>query len=161
MSDLIPLKVKVAYVNPPRGDKGPGNIKTDTGNYVTVWPDKLGMFQPGGEYSILCKTEEYNGQTRYVFIKMNGVGQVANPPQAQSGYTPPPANGSAQGFGGISKDESIARQCIAKAAIEKGLSFGEADQWLAWVKGETVSAPPAPQGGKDMGEPMPDDEIPF
>jgi hypothetical protein len=59
--------VTVAFVNPPKTPKGPGNIKLSDGRYVKVWPDDLGHFDKGGSYEIKIEEEQYQGKTYYNF----------------------------------------------------------------------------------------------
>jgi hypothetical protein len=69
--------IKIAYVNPPKSAKGPGNVKTDDGKYFKVWPTTkipkgatLGDFEVGNTYEVECDEEQYNGKPQYTVRKI-------------------------------------------------------------------------------------------
>jgi hypothetical protein len=45
-------EITVQYVNPPKVGKKMGSIKSTSGDYYNVFPDKLDMFQAGMNYTI-------------------------------------------------------------------------------------------------------------
>lgn len=55
--------IKVAFANKPKEGKKQGTVKTDEGAIYGVWPDKLGLLQPGRSYKIEFKEREYDGRT--------------------------------------------------------------------------------------------------
>ena len=44
---MTTANIEIAYVNPPKAGKKQGSIKTATGEYYNVWPDKLHLFKVG------------------------------------------------------------------------------------------------------------------
>lgn len=52
------MQITVQYVNQPKAGKKMGSVKDTTGALYGVWPDKLGLFQPGKAYEIEFKTSE-------------------------------------------------------------------------------------------------------
>lgn len=69
--------VRVAYVNEPKSAGAPGNIKTDTGEVIKVWPTSkfpggaiLENFTAGRTYEIGYDTEIYQGKEKKVARKI-------------------------------------------------------------------------------------------
>lgn len=60
--------ITVSFVNPPKAGKKKGSVKTTDDRIFGVWPDKLGLFQPGGTYVVDVEEREYQG-TIYKTIK--------------------------------------------------------------------------------------------
>ena len=55
---MLTSQVTVDYVNEPKEGKPFGSIKTKELGYVSVPPDKLGLFEKGGKYSINYETTD-------------------------------------------------------------------------------------------------------
>jgi len=74
--------VTVQYVNPAKQPGKSGSIKDVDGQFFSVWPNMLAMFQPGGTYEIEF-TERVKAGVMYRDIKRaTPAGPIAPPPAA-------------------------------------------------------------------------------
>lgn len=77
--------IEVSYVNPPKSEKGPGNIKDSDGNYWKVWPDMLAKFKAGGTYTVSYTKDDYQGKEQRTIKAVEGASSPSEPqrrPQA-------------------------------------------------------------------------------
>jgi hypothetical protein len=65
--------IKVAFANPPREGKKRASVKTDDGDFFLVFPEKLGLFQPGRTYRVEFSEKDYKGQTYKTITKCEPV----------------------------------------------------------------------------------------
>ena len=92
--------VQIKYVNQPKQPGWKGSIVDTQGRRITVEPNELGLFQPGGTYSIMTSAgTNRQGQPYIKFAGMAGPGGALAPsqstpqPQRTNGYAKP-ANGN-------------------------------------------------------------------
>lgn len=81
--------ITIKYVNPPKG-KGPASVKDTNGVYWKFWPRDIPVdrFAAGQSYTVLYKTEPYNGEDQYYIQEVTG-GQASAPaPQKSNGHAP-------------------------------------------------------------------------
>jgi hypothetical protein len=55
-------EIIVKAVYPPKPGKQVGTLKTAEGELYGVWPDKLGLFQPGQRYTVQYVDRPYKGK---------------------------------------------------------------------------------------------------
>lgn len=56
------LTATVKFVNPPKAGKKRGTIKLQDDSMIGLWPNQMGLFQPGKAYEIEYETSDFNGQ---------------------------------------------------------------------------------------------------
>lgn len=79
-------EIEVRFVNPPKAGKKQATIKAADGAVYGVWPDKIGLFQPGRRYRIEYNERPYQGRTYRTITKCQPHGHaMANAPTAQAG----------------------------------------------------------------------------
>jgi hypothetical protein len=54
--------IVVQAVYPPKPGKQSGTLKTTSGELYGVWPDKMGLFQPGKGYSVQFVERPFKGK---------------------------------------------------------------------------------------------------
>lgn len=54
--------ITVAGIWPPKEGRRTGSLKTTTGDWFDVWPDKIPQFSKGGTYVVEYATKESNGR---------------------------------------------------------------------------------------------------
>lgn len=154
--------VTVEYVNQPKPGRKQGSIKTASGQYIGVWPEKLSAFQPGGTYEIEYDSETgQNGKTYHQLKKIiNGAaGGLQTVSQVARRVT---------GMAGGSSDQSekifvtgiIGRSLHGTGTIpdEDTLTDWVVRARAAWARG--FAAAIGPVATKPLGEEL-NDEIPF
>lgn len=83
--------IEVKYVNPPKDGKQSGTVKATDGQLYGVWPDKLGLFQPGRRYKIEFVERDYKGKTYRSITK--GYPEPSPSATPQNNTTSPPRAG--------------------------------------------------------------------
>ncbi len=156
--------ITVAYVNPPKGAAKTGSVKTDAGEYIRVWNDKLSLFAPNGKYTIEYTDENYNGKDYKMFKRMVGNGGPA--------LAPAKANGMATGSPSTTKSEEMAVMGLIGRTLQGSGGLPDEDtlyHWIvairgAWTRGFAAQLGPGPSGVLPSSRIEPDDlndEIPF
>ncbi len=159
--------ITVAGIWPPKEGRRTGSLKTTTGDWFDVWPDKIPQFSKGGTYVIEYTTKESNGRV-YKTVKAI-VGAPGGSGQVQGGAAPRGGSYTRQ------DDPAVAERiyccgivnAAAAALASKGLLTAEAlvqitnAARLAWRRtfgaGDLkTTAIPTP-----ADEPPPHDEDPF
>lgn len=72
--------VTVQYVNPAKQQGKSGSIKDVDGQFFSVWPNMLAMFQPGGTYEIEFTETVKNGVMYRDIKRATPAGPIAPPP---------------------------------------------------------------------------------
>jgi hypothetical protein len=129
----LDARITVQYVNPPKGGKKRGTIKDSSGNLYGVWPDKIGLFQPGSTYDVeINESHATNGE-----IFKNIVDGVLCAPRKNT--TAPPATAPSVPMGGnggnyTNKDEQIWTVALLKSFIEAGEIHPDKDDLISAVQ---------------------------
>lgn len=138
---FVKMHVEVQYVNEPKNNQRTGSIKTRSGNYISVWPNKLHLFQEGRSYHIVCKEGFWNGKPTYTF---NRFASDSDPDTRDAPY----AGGGNQQQGGGNRnagggnrgrgdDDQTAKRIflcgVVNNAIASGADMAQADEWLRWA----------------------------
>lgn len=71
--------IQIAFVNQPKSEKGPGNVKDTQGNYWKCWKETLGQFAPGSSYDITYEPGTYQGKPSNTVLTVK---PSAKPPEA-------------------------------------------------------------------------------
>lgn len=146
--------IVVQYVNQPKPGKKMGSIKTRDGRYFGCWPDKLALFNPGGEYVVETET---TGD----FTKIKG---LAN------GNVPLTAVGQKGGAKYGATDDATAERIYCCGILNAAVSGGHLPVSTASLVAATNAARQAwaqtfggkaASGHRDLEPPMPDDPGPF
>jgi hypothetical protein len=116
----LDARITVQYVNPPKGGKKRGTIKDSSGNLYGVWPDKIGLFQPGATYDVEINESHVNGTvfrniTDGVLCAPRKIGTIP----ATNIAPELPAGGNGNRPPG-NKDEQLFVLALAKSLIEAG-----------------------------------------
>lgn len=69
-------EIEVRFVNPPKAGKKQATIKAADGAVYGVWPDKVGLFQPGRRYQIEYQERPFNGRTYRTITKCRAHGHA-------------------------------------------------------------------------------------
>lgn len=80
VSSVEKANITISFVNPPKSEKGPGNVKDTNGNYWKCWKETLGQFQVGSSYDITFEKGEYKGKPDNTVLTVK---QSAKAPEAQ------------------------------------------------------------------------------
>lgn len=75
--------IEVRFADPPKDGKKQGTIKTATGEMFGVWPDKLGLLQPGRTYEVEFSERPYKGRVYKTIIKCKPVDQIRSEAQPE------------------------------------------------------------------------------
>lgn len=123
-------EIEVRFVNPPKAGKKQATIKAADGAVYGVWPDKVGLFQPGRRYQIEFNERPYNGRTYRTITKCRAHGHATSAPAGQMQNTDS-FIASVLGAGVQSKaveftEEGLARAIgIIRAAMKRATSPSE------------------------------------
>lgn len=132
-------EIEVRFVNPPKAGKKQATIKAADGAVYGVWPDKVGLFQPGRRYQIEYNERPYQGRTYRTITKCRAHGHAT---AAQA----PSAGGG----------DSLVATVLGAAIQSKAVEFSE--EGIARAIG-TIRA--ALKRAASPAERKLDDEIPF
>lgn len=87
--------VTIAFVNPPKSEKGPGNVKDTNGNYWKCWKETLLLFAVGSVYDITFEKGEYKGKPDNTVLTAKQSAKAPEPAQkAEQARYPAPKYGS-------------------------------------------------------------------
>lgn len=74
--------IEVKYADPPKAGKKQATIKTTGGDIYGIWPDKLGLLQPGRRYNVTYSEREHAGRKYRTITKVDPVqGEQLPPPE--------------------------------------------------------------------------------
>jgi hypothetical protein len=149
------LTFTVAALYPVKEGFHTASIKTDTGKYISVWPNDAHLFQEGGNYSAVCgEFQKADGNINYTVKSPGKGGNIVNNGGAPQQTSTAPQQAPAPSMG-IPKDEIISRLAIAKSCIESNQSQADADSWMNWVLKKQPESPQQMETNVSSDDPLP------
>lgn len=124
---MLTQQVTIQYNNPAKPGKKTGSIKTTTGEYFDVWPDKLHLFPQGSTLIIEYQTREWQGKTY-----KTAVGVVGDTPAAKAAQTKQHNTAAPLAHMNMSRDEHI----FVCGALNASIKAGQ----LSWSDDNLVTA---------------------
>jgi len=111
--------VTIAFVNQPKVGKKNGSIKTKDGEMFGVPPEKLAMFQQGGQYQLEYSERQFNGQIYRTVVAAH----LLAPPQASGGnkYSP------------VTDNDATAERIFVCGALNAHIQSGQAEMSLSHI----------------------------